>query len=110
MALKRAPREQIYYFAVIKQPWESYYLGIDYEGKIGERTVVSIEPTATLTGADATANLLDVTDTVASGEFVYFKVIEKLDIIPGTYKIDVRVTLSDGDQLEDEGYLVVKEI
>ena len=110
MALKRAPREQIYYFAVIKQPWESYYLGIDYEGKIGERTVISIEPIATLDGVDVTTDLLDTTDTVSDGEFVYFRVIEKLDITPGTYKIDVCSTLSDGDQLEDEGYLVVKEI
>lgn len=110
MSLKRAPKEQVFFFPVIKQPWETYYLGIDYGGIIGTRTVVTIEPSATLDGVDATADLLDITDTVASGEFVYFRVIEKTDITPGTYKIDVRSTLSDADQLEDEGYLVVKGI
>ena len=110
MGSRRAPRDRVLFFNLTKQPWESYYLGINYEGLIGTRTAALIEPFATLDGVDATADLLDVTDTYQSGEYIYFRVIEKLDITPGTYKIFVRTTLSDGDQLEDDGFLVVEDL
>lgn len=94
----------------IKQPWEAYYLNINFEGKIDSRTAVTIAPTATLNGRDATAALLDPTLTYQNGEYIYFWVKENLTITAGKYKIRLRVTLSDDTQLEEDAYLEVEDL
>ena len=91
----------------VKQPGEQFYLGFDFSDQLGTRTISSALVTATLSGENASAALIDPVKTTISGGFVYYYVIPGQS--DGQYQITCVATLNNGDILEEDAYLWVQE-
>lgn len=92
-----------------KQSWEEPIIGMDFSAKIGNSaaTISSIVSVA-ITYADGSAQS-DVTSPSQgiSGQSITIKLAGGVN---GTkYKVTARVIDSDGQRLENDGYLLIKD-
>ena len=88
-----------------KQPDEEYYIGFDFEDDIGTETISSAVVTATCEDVNVTDTFTVVADQTIINPIVYVKITGGTS--GSTYKLECKVTGSEGSIYEMNGYITV---
>lgn len=96
-------------FVLTKQPWEELRYDMDFSGQMRDGDDLSSVSAVVITNMGQVVGSGDVTSSgeVVSGDIAQVKLSGGTDL--ENYKITIRAITTDGDKIEGDGMLYVRE-